>query len=111
MTRSSNDLNADQTLEELAAIAFSDPRSYFDDQGNLCPTDSLTPEQGAALQSMKIVKLCRPEGDRWVDIETIVRIRLWDKPKALVMLAKHFGLLRNRIDHSGEIRMGWETTP
>jgi hypothetical protein len=33
---------------------------------------------------------------------------LWDKPKALEMLAKHFGLLLERVEHSGGIELKWQ---
>jgi len=30
--------------------------------------------------------------------DTVIKVKLWDKPKSIQMLFKHLGLLRDRID-------------
>jgi hypothetical protein len=39
--------------------------------------------------------------------DTIHKFRLWDKTRALEMLAKHFALLTERVDLSGEVAIRW----
>lgn len=97
----SADLTAARVLEELRRLAFSDVRDLFDAQGNLRPLHELTPEQSAALASVEVVKKNVAAGDGVVD--TVHKVRIWDKTKALDSLAKHFGLLTERVEHGGTL--------
>jgi len=83
-------LTAARVLEELRRLAFSDVRGLFDEAGNLRPLHELTAEQAAAIA-----------GDGQVD--TIHKVKVWDKTKALESLAKHFGLLTERVEHGGSL--------
>lgn len=96
-------LTAARVLEEMRRLAFSDVRGFFDAKGNLKEVWELTPEQGAALASVEVIKKNITTGDG--EIDTIHKIKTWDKPRSLEMLAKHFGLLVEKIDHehSGQI--------
>ena len=100
-------LSVDQILWQLGAIAFSNVGDFFDDRGNLRPISSWSPEMGAATQSLEVVRWYEPDGDVWVEVETVVRLKLWNKVKALHLLLKHFGLLKPRLDHSGDVQLSW----
>jgi hypothetical protein len=41
--------------------------------------------------------------------EDVVEVRLWDKLRALEMLAKHFALLTERLEHGGEVVFRWQS--
>jgi phage terminase small subunit len=101
----SADLTATRVLEELRRLAFSDLRGVFDDGGNLKPITEWTDDQGAALASVEVIIKNAKAGDGVVD--TIHKIRVWDKTKALDILAKHFGLLKENVEHHGEINIRW----
>lgn len=88
-------ISADRVLAELAALATVDARSFFDHDGNLKPLHTLTPEQGAALAGFEVVKKNLAAGDGKVD--TVHKIKLWDKPRALELLAKHLKLLTEHV--------------
>jgi phage terminase small subunit len=96
----SADLSAARVLEELRRLAMIDLRSFFDEHGNLKPVQDLTPEQGAALASFEVIKKNAEAGDGKID--TIHKFKVWDKPRSLEMLAKHFALLVDRIDVTGQ---------
>lgn len=100
------DLTADRVLEELRRLAFSDIRGLFDDAGNLKPLKDLTAEQAAAVASFEVVKQNVTAGDGVID--TIHKLKVYDKTKALDMLAKHFGLLTEKIEHFGDITIRWQ---
>ena len=100
------ELTADRVLEEFRRLAFIDARSFFDDAGNLKPMKDLTPEQGAALASFEVIIKNAQAGDGATD--TVHKIRLWDKTKALDSLAKRFGLLVEKIEHSGGLTLKHE---
>jgi len=90
------DLSATRVLEEMRRLAFTDTRSFFDDQGNLKPFNELTAEQGSALAGFEVIIKNAKAGDGVTD--EIHKIKLWDKPRTLEMLAKHFKLLTEVIE-------------
>mgnify|MGYP001557949899 FL=1 len=90
------DLTAERVLEELRRVALADPRALFDDAGRLRPLTELTAEQSACIASMDVVKRNLTGGDG--EVETIYRVKCWDKTKALELLAKYFGLLVERVE-------------
>lgn len=93
------DLTAQRVLEEYRRIAFMDIRTFFDDAGNLRPIPQLTAEQGCSLASLEVIVKNAEAGDGHTD--RVHKFKLWDKLKALESLAKHFGLLTEKIEHSG----------
>lgn len=101
------DLTAARVLEELRRLAFCDPRSFFDAAGNLKPLAELTSEQGSALASFEVIKKNAEAGDGIID--TVHKFKLWDKTRALEMVAKYFGLLTEKVEHSGDVSFRWLT--
>jgi phage terminase small subunit len=83
---------ADATVRELARVAYSDISAYFDDSGRLRPLHELSPDQRAAIASVKVVRKNLTSGDGCV--EYVHEIKLWSKPRALETLGKHQGLFR-----------------
>lgn len=88
-------LSAARVLEELRRLAFSDLRPLFDRHGCLKPIGTLTDAQAAAVAGMEVIIKNAQAGDGHTD--TIHKIKLWDKTRALEMLAKHFKLLTEVI--------------
>jgi phage terminase small subunit len=82
-----------------------DMRSFFDEAGNLIPVSQLTPEQGSALASFEVIKKNAAAGDGVID--TVHKFKVWDKTRSLEQLAKHFGLLTEKIEHSGGLAVKW----
>src|SRR5262249_22199809 len=79
-------------------IAFADIRTFFDADGNPKPIQDLDDEQGACLASQVIIKNANA-GDEHTD--EIHKVKLWDKTRALEALAKHFGLVTERLEGGG----------
>lgn len=102
----STELSAARVLEEMRRLAFSDVRAFFDERGNLKPMRELTAEQGAALSSVEVLQRNLTSGDGQVD--TLHKIKTWDKVRALEMLGKHFALLTEQVQHSGGIDIQWK---
>jgi phage terminase small subunit len=94
-----SDVSAARVLEELRRVAFTDVRSLFDEKGDLIPVTEWTAEQGSALASFEVA---RASG-----ADTVRRVKLVDKVKALEMLAKHFALLVDRRETSAAITVTW----
>ena len=89
------ELTADRVIEELRRLALVDARSFFDDHGNIKPVSELTAEQGAALASFEVLIKNAEAGDRKQDV--VHKLKLWDKVRALELLAKYFKLLVDRV--------------
>lgn len=102
----SETLTAERTLEEYRRLGFSDVGSLFDELGRLKPLKDLPREVRAAIASVKVTKKNLTVGDGLQD--DVVEIKLWDKVRALESLAKHFGLLTEKIEHSGGLTISHE---
>jgi phage terminase small subunit len=100
------DLTAVRVLEEYRRLAFLDARSFWDAKGNLKPIGELTAEQGSALSSFEVVIKNAAAGDGHTDI--IHKLKLWDKTRALESLAKHFGLLVDKLEVTGGLDITWK---
>lgn len=91
-------VRARRVIEELVRISFSDVRELFDSNGQLRPIADLPDSIAPAISSVEVVK-------RYSDKETseyVTKIRLWDKTRALQMLGKHLGILRDIVEHTGK---------
>lgn len=97
------DLSAARVLEELRRLALSNVQEFFDEHGNLKPVHLLTREQAASIASFEVIKKNAEAGDGIID--TIHKLKVWDKPRSLEMLCKHFGLLTEKVEHSGGIQI------
>lgn len=86
------ELSQKRVLLELARISFSDIRNYFNEDGTPKKISELTDEAAAALASSDIeIRAGRiVKGKAQEPSVTINRLKLWDKMKALEMLAKHY---------------------
>lgn len=89
-------LTAERVIEEARRIAFADVGVLFDEAGDLRPMHELTEAQRAAISSLEVIIKNAKAGDGITD--TIHKLKLWDKVRALEMLMKHFGLLTERSD-------------
>lgn len=96
-----NELSAERVLEEQRRIAFFDIRQLFDTAGNLKPIHTLDAETAAVVASLEVIIKNAAAGDGHTD--TVHKLKVWDKPKVLEQLAKHFGLLTDRLEHSGSL--------
>jgi phage terminase small subunit len=92
-------LTADRVLEELRRLAFADIRQLFTPEGALIPLHELPPEVAAALASVEVIMKNAVSGDNQID--RVLRVKTVDKLGALTTLAKHFGLLIDRVEVSG----------
>jgi len=101
------DLTAVRVLEEMRRLAFSDVRDLFDEQGNLRPIHTLTSEQSACISGLEVIIKNAKAGDGVTD--TVHKVKVWDKPKVLDMLGKHFGILTEQVQHTGSLTLKWQS--
>ena len=102
-----NELTASRILEEMRRLALVDARKFYDDNGNVKPLSELSADEGAALAGVEVILKNAKAGDKQTD--EIHKIRLWDKTRALEMLGKYFGLLKEHVQHEGGIELKWQS--
>lgn len=91
-------ITADRVLREIARLAFLDIRKAFSPEGNLRPLDQLDNDTAAAIAGLEVVALTQ-DGE---SAGYLKKIKLADKIAALTLLARHLGLLQDRIKVSGD---------
>ena len=89
------EITASRTLEELRRLAFADPKGLFDEKGNLKAINDIPEDLRACIASIEVVKRNLVTGDGMVD--QVHKIRFWSKAVALELLAKHQGLLEEKV--------------
>ena len=81
-----SEVKAQDIIQALSAIAFSNPKQLLNDDGSLKPLSELSDSAAAALQSFEVVQT--EDGTAHLK-----RVRTWDKNKALDTLAKALGVI------------------
>lgn len=84
-------VTADDVLRELSRLAFADPAKCFGPDGRVLPIHEMPPEARAALAGLEVEE--HPETGA-----TTRKMKGWDKVRALELLAKHLGMLREKVE-------------
>ena len=79
-------------METLHLIATTDMRDFYTEDGALKQPKDWTRAQGLGVSSLDVVKRNLTSGDGQVD--TVFKVKLCDRVRALESLAKHFGYYR-----------------
>lgn len=96
VAKASQIYTAQRVLEELAVCGFSDIGHYLSKQGSLLDLDAVPGASRRAISSLKVTKYNKPGTKDGIQ-EDVLEIRLWPKLEALVTLARHHGLLVDRV--------------
>lgn len=99
-------LTAERTKEVIRRVLVADVRMLFDEAGNVLPIHQLSDEGAALIAGFEVVKRNLTSGDGVTD--TIIKVKLKDQSRYVEMAAKHFGLLLEKIEHSGGISVKWQ---
>lgn len=99
------DLTAQMVKDRLAALAFVDPRKFFNADGTIKPITELDADTAACVAQFEVIKKNAEAGDGHMD--TVHKVRLVDSTKPLNTLAEHFGLMVQRVEHSGALEIKW----
>ncbi len=101
------ELKAEDVINELRLLAFSDIGQildFTDTDAKLRPVKDIPEAARRVLSSMKVKRHLEGSGDDARMVE-VVEFKLWDKLSALEKLAKHLGLLIDRTEFTGELRL------
>jgi len=85
---------ATQVVRELGLIAFANVQTLFTPEGKLIPRESLPSDLAKAIESYNVVerKTQQRDKDGKRKTESVIKIRMRNKLRALEMLLRHFQL-------------------
>jgi len=95
------EITQDRVLAEFAKLAFLDPRRFYDESGALKPVHLLDADVAAALAGVDVVDSFDKNSE---SVITTKKIKFVDKKGALDSVARHLGMFKDKIEHSGEIK-------
>lgn len=85
------DISQERILKELASIAFSDVRQFYDESGALKSIKDLADEDAASLAGLKVDELWEVFGEDRKQTGVTKEIKRWDKIKAIETINKMLG--------------------
>lgn len=107
------ELGAERLAAELSSLSQSDLGQFFDHAGKFLPIADIPPALRRCISSIKVTKKNLTSGDG--KQEDIIEIKLWDKLKAIEMVAKHQGYLIERQQvtgpNGGPLVFTWQSSP
>ncbi len=104
-----DDLTVTATIREIARIAMSDGRSFFDDQGRMLLPGEWSAAMGAAVSSVESEELYEGKGKHRKLVGHIRKLKLWPKAEALAMASKYHGIFEaNNRQMAGNQRRSLE---
>lgn len=96
-------LSADEVLRELAALVRTNPSHFvLSETGHLALADESNTEAWRAVASVKRKTRIIPQDDGDPIVEHEAEYKLWDKNSAIDKAMKYFGLLEDRVRHTGD---------
>jgi phage terminase small subunit len=98
----SGESTAAKVVRELDLIAHSDLTEILKEDGTLDPAElkKLPPEVRRAISAFEVIEDEEEDKDGKAVVRRRIKVKLWDKNRALDTLAKKHGLLVEKVEHS-----------
>lgn len=93
-------ITQDRVLQELARIAFFDIRKLYNTDGSLKRPDELDDDAAAVLSGVDVTEMGGNDGP----VTFTKKAKVFDKTAALTLAMRHLGMLKDKVEHSGEIK-------
>ena len=84
-----NDVTVDRIVREAAAVAFSDIRQLYDEDGTLLPVREWPDGVAESIAGIEVEEQFEGRGEAREYVGRLKKIKRWDKTKALEILAKY----------------------
>lgn len=93
------DISVERVLNEIARLAFLDPRKFYDENGNLKGITQLDDDTAAALAGMEVEEAYEHFGKGQAKPTGILKkIKFADKSKNLEMLGRYHKLFTDKVE-------------
>lgn len=99
------EITADRVLEEIAKLAFFDPRKFFNADGSPIPIQDLDDDTAMALSGIDVLEEFEGSGKDRVFVGYTKKFKLSDKKASLELLGRHLKLFTDKIEHSGKLEV------
>lgn len=96
-----NEATVDRIVQELARIAFQDPRKLFNENGTLKDPKELDDDTAAALATIESTEEFDGSGSDRKLSGYLKKLKGWDKLRALELLGKYLGIFVDRKELTG----------
>lgn len=100
------EITAERVLDEIAKMAFLDPRRLFREDGALVPIHELGEGEAASIAGLEVSELYEDQ----VPIGRLKKIKIADKARSLEMLGRYLKLFTDKVEHSGSLGVQLVTT-
>lgn len=97
------EITQDRVLQELARLAFFDPRKLFDKEGNPLALHDLDDDTAAAIGGLDVLEQYEGSGDDRVFVGYVKKYKIVDKNTALTNAMRHLGMLNDKLQLSGTV--------
>jgi phage terminase small subunit len=91
-------ITADRVLQELARIAFFDPRRLLNSDGSPKPVHELDDDTAAALAGMDILEEFEGTGEDRKFVGYTKKFKIADKNTALTNAMRHLGMMKDKLE-------------
>lgn len=95
------EITAERVLDELAKMAFLDPRKLFTSDGSLVPIHELDDDTAASIAGLEVNELFEGDGDQKHAFGLLKKVKIADKYKGLEMLGRHLKLFKEQESDGG----------
>ena len=96
-------LTVERTLQEVARLAYADPRKFYHEDGSLETIPELDDDAAAMVASIEQEDITEGRGQDARVIGQTKKIKTWDKNAALEKALKIHGLYTDKTEHTGTI--------
>ena len=97
------EISHERTIRETALIAYANHGDAYDSESNLRPMATLPADVTRTIAGSEVVKKNLVAGDGMND--TVMKIKHWDKVRALDLLSKIQGLQKDKLEVSGDAEL------
>lgn len=98
-TAAKTEITAEVVLSELLRLARVDVGAAFDENGRLLPIREIPEDIRRAICGVETDELFEGRGRDREAVGVTRKVKFWDKARALELLARHLGILRDRVDN------------
>lgn len=98
-------ITADVVLGELLRLARTDIGEAFDADGRLKAIKDIPEDVRRAIAGVEVDELFEGRGRDRVQVGWTRKVKFWDKARALELLARHLGLLKDKVEVTGKLTL------
>jgi len=103
MTMDKFDISEERIVQEIACTAFLDPADFYDEDGRLLHIRSMPEHARRVLAGMDIYVEYEGKGNEREAVGYTNKIKYSDKKSSLELLMKYKGMLKQEVEHTGNI--------